>query len=102
MGGAGAGETSARNVGIDSVAVLSEVPDQPYTVLAVVSTRSSTVFDSFDDLRAALVARAALLGGDAVILRSRSTKTTPIFNTVGFVVSEQRIMVGDVIALPSR
>jgi hypothetical protein len=76
--------------------------DQPYTVLAVVSTRSSTVFDSFDDLRAALVARAALLGGDAVILRSRSTKTTPIFNTVGFVVSEQRIMVGDVIALPSR
>ena len=85
----------------DSVAVLSEKPARPYTVLAVVRAKSSTVFDSFDDLRGKLVAQAALLGGDAVIVGPRSKKTTPIFNTVGFVMSEERTLVGEVIAFPT-
>jgi hypothetical protein len=81
----------------DSVLVLLEQPDRPYAVLAVVTTTSSTVFDSFDDLRRKLIAEAASLGGDALILGRESTTTTPIFNTVSFVQSERRKTVGEVI-----
>lgn len=83
---------------VDSVVVLSEAPAGPYTVLAVVTARSATVFDSFDDLRRRIVVEAASLGGHAVILQPGTTTWTPIFNTVGFVRSEERTIVGQVIA----
>jgi hypothetical protein len=82
---------------VDSVTVLAQAPDRPYTVLAVVTARGATVFDSFDDLRARVVADAAALGGHAVILAPGTTTWTPIFNTVGFVRSEERRLVGEVI-----
>jgi len=81
----------------DSVAVLSETPDQPYTVIAVVKASSSTAFDSFADLRNRLVAEAATLGADAVILGPESKSSTPIFNTVGFVMSERKALEGQAI-----
>ncbi|NIM48011.1 MAG: hypothetical protein GTN78_00420 [Gemmatimonadales bacterium] len=81
----------------DSVAVLLEKPDQPYTVIAVVKSSSSAVFDSFDDLRKKMIAEAALLGGDALILGPESKKSTLIFNTVGFVQSEWKDLAGEVI-----
>jgi hypothetical protein len=81
----------------ESVMVLSETPDQPHTVIAIVESSSSTVFDSFDDLRSRLITKAAMLGGDALILGSESKKSTPIFNTVGFVMSERKALEGEVI-----
>jgi hypothetical protein len=86
----------------DAVAVLLEKPDQPYTVIAVVKSSSSTVFDSFDDLREKMTAEAALLGGDALILGRESTKSTIIFNTVGFVKSDRKDLTGEVIVFDRR
>lgn len=81
----------------DSVALLLEEPDRPYTVIATVRSRSSAVFDSFKDMREKMVAEAAMLGGDALILGSESTTSTPIFNTVGFVMSETKNLTAEVI-----
>lgn len=86
----------------DSVAVLLEKPDQPYTVIAVLKSSSSAVFDSFDDLRKELIAEAALLGGDALILGPESKKSTLIFNTVGFVTSDRKDLSGEVIVFDRR
>jgi hypothetical protein len=85
----------------DSVAVLLEKPDQPYTVIAVLEASTSTVVDSFDDLRRKMIAEAALLGGDALILGPESSRSTPIFNTVGFVMSERKGLAGEVIVFES-
>jgi hypothetical protein len=63
----------------DSVAVLVERPDQPYTVIAVIESSTATLFKGFDDLRAKLVAEAAQLGGEALILGAETTKTGVIF-----------------------
>jgi len=82
---------------VDAVTVLSGAPDRPYTVLAVVTARGTTVFDSFDDLRRSVIAEAAALGGHAVILEPGITTWAPIFNTVGFVRSEERKVIGQVI-----
>ena len=80
----------------EAVVVLTEEPDQPYTIIAVIESRSSTLFDSFDDLRREMIAEAANLGGDALIVGSESKKSTPIFNTVGFVMSETKGLSGEV------
>lgn len=76
----------------DSVALLSATPDRPYTVIAVVNASSNTAFDSFGDLRSRVLAEAARLGADAVILGSETRTSTPIFNTVGFVMSERKAL----------
>ena len=81
----------------DSVAVLVEQPDRPYTVLAVITSSSSLVFDSFGDLRQKLVIEAALLGGDALILGPERRQSILIANTVGFVESVRKEMAGEVI-----
>ena len=81
----------------EAVVVLTEEPDQPYTVIAVIQSRSSAVFDSFDDLRREMIAEAASLGGHALIVGPESKKSTPIFNTVGFVMSETKGVSGEVI-----
>jgi len=96
-------DQAARPAGSpDSVAVLLEEPDQPYTVIAVVKSSSSTVFDSFDDIRKKMIAEAAALGGDALILGPESKHSTPIFNTVGFVNSERKDLTGKVIVFDRR
>jgi hypothetical protein len=86
----------------DSVAVLLEEPDQPYTVIAVIKSGSSTVFDSFDDIRKKMIAEAAALGGDAVILGPEEKKSTIIFNTVGFIKSDRKDLAGKVIVFDRR
>ncbi len=63
----------------DSVTVLDAKPEQPYTVIAVVESSSEEVYRSFDDLRQKMIAEAAQLGGDALILAPESTKTNVIF-----------------------
>ncbi|UCD24647.1 MAG: hypothetical protein JSW51_01660 [Gemmatimonadota bacterium] len=82
----------------DSVSILAEEPDQPYHVIAVVKATGASAFDSFDDLRERLIIEAAILGGDAVIVGTESKSSTPIFNTVGFVMSERKQLEGEVIA----
>lgn len=69
----------------ESVAVLLEQPDQPYKVIAVLESSVDGALKGFDDLRREMIAEAAQLGGDALILGPESRKTevmfvpTPIF-----------------------
>jgi hypothetical protein len=96
-------DQAVRPAGLpDSVAVLLEEPDQPYTVIAVVKSSSSTVFDSFDDLRKKMIADGAALGGDALILGPEEKKSTIVFNTGGFVKSDRKDLAGKVIVFNRR
>jgi hypothetical protein len=52
----------------DSVTVLVAEPAWDYTVIAVVESQTDVLFKGFDDLRRRMVAEAAQLGGDALIL----------------------------------
>jgi hypothetical protein len=63
----------------DSVAVLAEEPDRPYTVIAVVEASFDGALKGFDDLRQEMIGEAARLGGDAVILGPEAKKTGVIF-----------------------
>jgi hypothetical protein len=63
----------------ESVAVFLEKPDRPYTVIAVVESSYDGAFKGFDDLRRKIVAEAADLGGDALILGPESKKTGVMF-----------------------
>ena len=72
----------------DSVAVLRETPQRPFTVIAEIEARGESVFDSFDDLRAAMMTEAARLGGDAVIVGPESTDTD--FILTGFAMIRSR------------
>jgi lipopolysaccharide export system protein LptA len=82
---------------LDSVTVLLEKPERPYTVIAVIEAKARTVFDSFDDLRRTMVAEAAKLGGEAVILGSESTDSEFVFTGSGMIESDQRRMTAEVI-----
>lgn len=64
---------------VDSLMVLDEQPDEPYTVIAVVESSVDGALKGFDDLRREMVSEAARLGGDALILGSESKKTRVIF-----------------------
>ncbi len=81
----------------DSVAVLRETPHQPYTVIAVIEVRGESAFDSFDDLRSAMIAEAARLGGHAVILGPESTDTDFILTGTAMIKSDRRNSSGTVI-----
>jgi hypothetical protein len=81
----------------DSVSLLLEKPDEPYTVIAVIDAKTGTVFDGFDDLREEIVAEAAKLGGEAVILGSESTDTAFIFTGIAMIQSDTRKLSGEVI-----
>jgi hypothetical protein len=63
----------------DSVAVLAEEPDRPYTVIAVVEASFDGALKGFDDLRREMIGEAARLGGDALILGPEAKKTGVIF-----------------------
>lgn len=73
-----------------TVEVLSEAPQRPYTVIAVIEAKSGAVFDSFDDLRDAMRAKAAGLGGDAVILAPGETEENFILTGTAMIRSEER------------
>jgi hypothetical protein len=63
----------------ESVAVLREAPDRPYTVIARVESSYEGALKGFEDLRREMTTRAAQLGGDALILGPESKKTGVIF-----------------------
>ncbi len=81
----------------DSVTVLLEKPQQPYTVIAVIESNGETVFDSFDDLRNEMIAEAAKLGGEALILGPESTDSEFIFTGTAMIKSDTRHLTGEVI-----
>jgi len=81
----------------DSVTVLLEPPPQPYTVIAVIESHGKSVFDSFDDLRKELIAQAAQLGGEALILGPESTDSEFIFTGTAMIKSDTRNLTGEVI-----
>ncbi len=81
----------------DSVTVLVEKPQQPYTVIAVIESKGETVFDSFDDLRKEMIVEAAKLGGEALIFGSESTDTQFIFTGTAMIKSDRRNLTGEVI-----
>lgn len=56
----------------DSVRLIAQEPQQPYTVIALVSVRSDPLLASQDDARKRLLKEAARLGGDAVLLGAGS------------------------------
>jgi hypothetical protein len=56
----------------DSVRLIAQEPQQPYTVIALVSVRSDPTFGSQGDARKRLLKEAARLGGDAVLLGAGS------------------------------
>ena len=81
----------------DSVTVLFERPQQPYTVIATVDSYGWTVFDSFADLRNAMRAEAATLGGDALVLGPACTPWTFIFTGTALIKSDRKRLMGEVI-----
>lgn len=71
----------------ESILVLEEEPQRQYTVIATIETSGKTVFDSFDDLRRRLVAEAAQIGGDALIIGLESTESNLIILPTGFLIN---------------
>jgi hypothetical protein len=55
------------------------------------------VFDSFDDLRDALRAEAASLGGDAVILGPERTDESFVVTGTALIKSDRKTLTGEVV-----
>ena len=81
----------------DSIAVLLEKPQQPYTVIATIESTGETVFDSFDDVRRKMIVEAAQIGGDALILGPESTKSTFIILPTALIKSDRKELTAEVI-----
>ncbi len=81
----------------DSIAVLLEEPQQPYSVIATIESTGETVFDSFNDLRRKMIAEAAQIGGDALILGPKSTKSTFIILPTALIKSDRKELTAEVI-----
>jgi hypothetical protein len=81
----------------DSLTVLLEEPQQPYTVIAVIESKAETVFDSFADLREEIIAEAARLGGEALIVGAETTNSEFIFTGTAMIKSDRRRLTGKVI-----
>jgi len=81
----------------DSVTVLFEQPPRPYTVIAVISSDGKTIFDSYDDMRKAMVVEAAKLGGDGLILGSENTESKFVFTGQAMIESDTKNLSGAVI-----
>ena len=63
----------------DAVEVLLAEPARPYILIATIESSFEGALKGFDDLRREMVAKAAALGGDALILGPESKKTGVIF-----------------------
>jgi len=81
----------------DGIQVLNEAPDRPYRVIARIESKSNVVFKGFEDLRNRIIAEAAQLGGEAVILGPESTESEFIILATGMVQSDRKKLAGDVI-----
>jgi hypothetical protein len=81
----------------DAVEVFLAEPDQPYTVVAVVESSFEGAIKGYDDLRREMIAKAAELGGDGVILGPESKKTGVIFVPTP-IFFDKKIVTGEVIA----
>jgi len=87
---------------LDAVDVLTEAPERPYTVIAIIESKNGSVFDSFDEMRDAMVAEAAELGGDAVILGPEDTDERFILTGTAMIKSDERRLMCEVIVYGSR
>ncbi len=63
----------------DAIEVLLAEPERPYVVIADIESSCEGALKGFDDLRREMVAKAAALGGDALILGPESKKSGVIF-----------------------
>jgi hypothetical protein len=79
------------------VELLQERPDTPHTVIAVIKSNGESVFDSFEDLRNEMIAEAAKLGGDALVLGAESTDTDFILTGTAMIKSDTKQLRGEVI-----
>jgi hypothetical protein len=86
----------------DSVEVLYERPQQPYTVIAVLESEGRSAFDSFEDLQRDMVAEAAKLGGDALILGKKTTDSDFVLTGITMIKSDTKHMAGAVIVYDRR
>lgn len=81
----------------ESILVFERAPEQPYTVIARIESQAGTVLESFDDLRAKIIAEAAHLGGEAVIVGPESKETNFIILPTGMIPSETKKLSAEVI-----
>jgi hypothetical protein len=79
------------------VEVLIEAPEQPYTTIAVVEASTGAVFKGFEDLRKKVIAEAARLGGDAVILGEEGKQSGVLFTGTAQINTEEKKLSGRVI-----
>lgn len=81
----------------ESVRVLIERPEQPYSVIAVVESSTRSVLTCHNDLLIDVMAKAAGLGGDAVILGVRLEETEEITPGLEVINAHRRQLAGEVI-----
>ncbi len=81
----------------DEVEVLVAEPEQPYMVIAKIESSFDGAIKGFDDLRREMIAKAAELGGDALILGPESKKSGVIFVPTPIFYDEKKLT-GEVIA----
>lgn len=81
----------------ESVLVFSDEPDRPHIVIAVIESKTGAVYQGFDDLRRKLVAEAAKLGGDAIILGTEGKESTMLITATGQIHSDEKELTAKVI-----
>jgi hypothetical protein len=81
----------------DEVEVLIDAPEKPYTVIAEIESSFEGALKGFDDLRREMIAKAAELGGDALILGPESKKSGVIFVPTP-IFYDKKQLTGEVIA----
>ncbi len=85
----------------DSIALLLEEPNRPYTAIALIEVSDESWGLSLETLRDKLLDEAATLGAHAVILTQKSTQSggvlVPVGNTWFLANTEERRLVGKVI-----
>ena len=81
----------------DSVSLLEERPQRPYTVIAVIESKGKSAFDSFEEMRQELIAEAAALGGDAVILGPEFTESNFLLIGTAMIQSDTKKQMAEVI-----
>lgn len=81
----------------ESVLVLSEEPDRPHTVIAVIESKTGAIYQGYDDLRQKLLVEAARLGGDAIILGAEGKESTMLITATGQIHSDEKKLTARVI-----
>lgn len=81
----------------EAIEVLEQAPETPYTVIARVESRTGAIYHDRQDLIRKLVAEAAALGGDALIVGPESTDSRPLFLATGMIMTEDKTLPAEVI-----